>query len=651
MCGIVGIVDDFRHSVAEVRESAERMSAVVAHRGPDDWGFVILHAGQVEHRSKSCPEGEIISRPEAADAGRTVILVHRRLSIIDLSSGGHQPMRTKDGRFWITYNGEIYNYKELRRELEAEGVSFRSNSDTEVLVSLYAREGVEGLRKLRGMFAFAVWDEDRRELFLARDRFGIKPLYYAQTSQGLFLFSSELKAFLSSGLVSPDIDREAEFAFLQRGSIRAPKTFYRDIKALPPAHWARWDGKQLLVESYWSLSKTLARDHHASTSIAEVADSARHALIESVKAHMISDVPVGIFLSGGLDSTALVAAVRQFYSGPLRTFTVVFPGTQWDESHLARQAAAYYGTDHVELEVTKDEFYGGLDKLFSAMDQPTVDGVNTYFVAKSARDAGVKVALSGLGGDEILGGYKSFVDVPRLQRYLRAARCVPWVSGAAASLTKRLPIRWAPKLAQLLRCAPDNLEALWRDYRALFTDEQIHDDFGLEATDRENSQAPGFQPSSETSDPFWSIARLEMERFMIPQLLRDSDVFTMCHGIELRTPFVDHLFLSAAVGAGTWPRNGAPSHKIALFRQMGGFLPANHLAQPKMGFTLPFEIWLREALLNDVSSGISRDMRSLLNRSYHRRFLDGFIRGHVHWSRIWSLYVLERFKARGAEAC
>ena len=378
---------------------------------------------------------------------------------------------------------------------------------------------------------------------------------------------------------------------------------------------------------------------------AEVAGHVRDSLIESVKAHMVSDVPVGVFLSGGLDATAIVAAIRQFYSGPLKTFTIVFPGTQWDESDLARRAAVCYGTDHSELEVTKEDFYSGLDDLFLAMDQPTVDGVNTYFVAKSVREAGGKVALSGLGGDEILGGYKSFVQVPSLQRYLRVARSVPWVSGLASSMAKRLPISRAPKLAQLLRCAPDDLEALWRDYRALFTDEQIHNDLGLQVTDRGTPQPRRLRLPAETNDPFWSVTRVEMERFMIPQLLRDSDVFTMCHGLELRTPFVDHMFLSAAREAGTWPRDGAPSHKIALFRQMGGFLPADHLVQPKMGFTFPFEVWFRETLSNKDSSGIGRDMRSLLHQPTYRPFVDGFIRGKVHWSRIWSLYVLERFKA------
>jgi asparagine synthase (glutamine-hydrolysing) len=626
------------------------MNDALAHRGPDDWGIVTLRAGCIQHHSMVCPEGEHLASTQPPHDRETVLLGHRRLAIIDLSAAGHQPMRTADGRFWLTLNGEIYNYRELREELKADGVAFKSNSDTEVLLAFFAREGVECFQRLRGMFALAVWDAQERALFMARDRFGIKPLYYAQTRDGLLLFGSELSVILSSGFFSKDIDKASEIDYLHRGSIRAPRTFYREVKSLPPAHWAKFSDQQMHIENYWSLSKTMTVEAGRPAPAAEVAGQVRESLIESVKAHMVSDVPVSVFLSGGLDSTAIVAAVRQFYSGPLKTFTIVFPGTQWDESNLARQAAAFYGADHTELEVTRDDFYSGLDGLFLAMDQPTVDGVNTYFVAKSVRQASGKVVLSGLGGDEILGGYKSFVHVPRLQKYLRVAHRVPWAAGVASSLAKRLPITRAPKLARLLDRTPDNLEALWKDYRALFTDDQIHDDLGLPVIDCGSSRPCGLQPPAETKDPFWSVARAEMERFMIPQLLRDSDVFTMCHGLELRTPFVDHLFLSAALKAGTWPRDGAPSHKIALFRQMGGFLPAEQLQRPKMGFTFPFAVWLREALLNEVSSGIGRDLRALLHQSCHRPFIDGFIRGRVHWSRIWSLYVLERFKANGTEA-
>ncbi len=618
MCGIAGIIDSSTRDSESVRASVDRMSRAIAHRGPDDEGIEMLGA-----------------TPNA-------VFAHRRLAILDLSAAGHQPMRSSDGRYWIVFNGEIYNYRELRAELEAKGAHLRSTSDTEVLVELFARDGAECLQKLRGMFAFAIWDRETRQLFLARDRFGIKPLYYAVPNPKLILIASEIQAIRQSGLVTDKTDKESEMEFLQRGSIAAPRTFYRDVKSLPPAHFAIWSDGKLLINPYWSMEKSLESSPRSDTDVGEAAERVRAALIESVKAHMVSDVPVGVFLSGGLDSTAIVAAVRQFHRGPLRTFSIVFPKTQWDEGNLARAAANHYGTDHTELEVTQKDFLDGLENALSAMDQPTIDGVNTYFVAKAARAAGGKVALSGLGGDEILGGYASFVEVPRLQKILQRANRVPAAAKLASRFAKYIPSSRSPKLARLLRANADDLAAIWREYRALFTDEQIRelghtpfvpgrDEPPARPLDVSDARGRASLPS------FWSIARLEIERFMIPQLLRDSDVFTMCHSLELRTPFVDHEFLRAVVSAGNWSRGRAASHKIALFRAMKGFLPEEHLRQPKRGFVFPFEVWLRGAFSKN-------EMRVELENAGHQKWVNRFLQGKVHWSRVWALYVLERFR-------
>ena len=642
MCGIAGIIDRSGRAVEDLQASAQRMNESLAHRGPDDWGIIALSGNAVEHRSRNCPDGETLAR-RAADgrAEGSVVFGHRRLAIIDLSFEGHQPMRTQDGRFWITFNGEIYNYRELRAELESSGVVFHSTSDTEVLLELFAREGPSCLKKLRGMFAFAVWDDERQQLFLARDRFGIKPLYYARPSPGVFLFASELKALRSSGRVSADLAEEAEMLFLERGSIAAPRTIYREILALPPAHAARWDGKEMTVEPYWSLSEAIRDDgSHRYVETAAIADRVRRAIVASVRAHMVSDVPVGLFLSGGVDSTAILAAIREFYAGDLKTLTIVFPKTEWDEGELARKSAASYGTDHVELEVTKEDFYRELDRFFAFMDQPTVDGVNTFFISKLAQQTGMKVVLSGLGGDEIFGGYKSFALVPKLRNYVRLARGVPGLSRAVSAFSQWLPTYWAPRVSQILQHGPGDLETVWRDYRAVFTDDQLR---GM----GKRPSAPRSVLASDSDlirDPFRAIGYLEMEHFMIPQLLRDSDVFTMCHGLELRTPFVDHAFLAAVMEAGSWPSERGTSHKISLFRHMNGFLPPDHLQHAKMGFMFPFEMWLREALSNRASAAGS-NLRRFLTGSHCRSVIDGFVRGRVHWPSLWSLYVLERFKA------
>lgn len=642
MCGIAGIASSGGHTVSDCETAVLRMTDVLSHRGPDDWGTVAWSGDRIIERSMTCPRVDRVCGESEYRSECSVVLGHRRLAIIDLSNNAHQPMGTADGRFWITFNGEIYNYRELRRELKSLGTTFRSTSDTEVLLALYAKEGERCLQRIRGMFAFAVWDGEKQELFLARDRFGMKPLYYARNPHGVFVFASELKALLSSGWASADFDEESETVFLQRGCIGAPKTFYRDIEALQPGHWAKWNGKELTIQSYWLLSKTIATAQNSRSrpwARADTAQEIRHALVETVASHLVSDVPVGVFLSGGLDSTAILGAIRQSYTGPLRTFTLAFPGAAWDESNLARRAAAHYGTEHTELEITKEDFCKDLDEMFLAMDQPTVDGYNTHFVAKCLRQAGGKVALSGLGGDEFLGGYKSFVNVPRLYHYFRAAEQLPWLTQFSGRIAEQLPMKCAPKMAQVLRRAPYSLPALWRHYRALFTDKQIRD-LGMLPFASNGSESAGFH----VEDPFWAVACLESEHFMVPQLIRDADVFTMRHGVELRMPFVDHVFLSSVLEAGRWTRAGAPSYKAALFQSMDGLFPSNHLRQRKKEFLFPLAVWLRELLSNETSSEVGRQLRAYLDKPGYRPYVEGFNRRKVHWSRIWALYVLERFK-------
>lgn len=609
MCGIAAIVCDSRHA-SNLESQAQIISDRLAHRGPDDSGIEIRRS-----------------------LDQAVALIHRRLSIIDLSSRAHQPMSTTDKRFWIIFSGEIYNYRELRKEIQDANIPLSSESDTEVILNLYAMEGPDCLQKLRGMFAFCIWDELKGELFFARDRFGIKPLYYANQS-GRLIIASEIKALLSSEFVSEEINEQAESIFLRRGSVPPPQTFYRNIQALEPGQFAKFDGKELKVQSYWKLSEAFqeaSKNHHENSAI-----HIRDCLVESVKAHMVSDVPVAVFLSGGLDSTAIVASIRKFYSGHLKTISIVFPGTEWDESSLAKHAAERYSTDHTEVEISKQDFEQSLDDIFLAMDQPTIDGVNSYFVAKAAKQAAVKVALSGVGGDELLGGYRSFVDIPRLIRSLHLAQNLPNLSQHAASVAEHLPVTWGAKLAELLKDRSLNLNSIWYNRRAVFTEQQI------------KSLVPGYKSVElpelpETlDDPFWSIAYLEMQHFMIPQLLRDSDVFTMHHGLELRTPFIDHVLLSSVLKSGTWKRKGASSFKIALFKMLGDFVPAEHLRKGKRGFTLPFNKWLKEIIQN--KNGSKNQISELLMKPEYQPHIQRFLKNKLHWSRLWALIVLDKFK-------
>jgi asparagine synthase (glutamine-hydrolysing) len=635
MCGILGYVT---HAPArdDARAAAVvRMRDALAHRGPDGWGLVRLEGDRIEEDGSGRPAAR---RPRTPPAPWAAALGHQRLAVIDLTDGGRQPRATPDGRFWITYNGEIYNYRELRVELESGGARFTSESDTEVLLALYARDGAACLDRLRGMFAFAVWDDREGVLFLARDRFGMKPLCYASPSAGAIAFASEPKALLAAGLASRQPAEGSAARFLRRGSLPADASWYADVRVVAPGGWARWTRDGIATGRYWSLDES--SDGPPRPVPAESAAAAvRRALVASVRAHLVADVPVGVFLSGGLDSAALLAAAREVSNGPLRTFTVVLPGTPHDEGALARQAAERFGTEHVEIAVSGDRFLEQLGRFFDAMDEPTVDGANTYLVAQAARSAGLSVALSGLGGDELLGGYGSFVAVPRLGRLIAALGSVPGGRAAAAWFAGRLPTRGAPKMAELLGRTPPRLDEVWRAYRALFTHAQVGVLAGAEAP------APGAAPGRADRDPFWTVSRCEIEEFMEPQLLRDADAFTMAWGLELRTPFVDHELLAAVRAAGRWARAGGASYKATLFRRMSGFLPEGHLGVPKRSFVLPIERWLRRALADP--SVRDATLESVLAEPRCRPIVERFARGRLHWSRVWALYVLERFARRG----
>jgi asparagine synthase (glutamine-hydrolysing) len=640
MCGILGIVDRQSSLSGGLVNAAERMRAALAHRGPDGWGLSVLDGGRIEERS---PEGPSV-RARAASRRRSAVIGHHRLAIIDVSPGGHQPQSTPDDRYWITYNGEIYNFRELRHDLEAAGQRFRSASDTEVLLALYVREGPAALDRLRGMFALAIWDDVDGTLFLARDRFGMKPLCWTSAPGGAFLFASEPKALLATGLVTGRSSPDADALFLRRGFMPAQASYYREIVPVAPGHWTRWNGAQLITREYWPLASALALSGGPESSARrqgrDPAAAVRQALAASARAHLVGDVPVGVFLSGGLDSTAVVAAAREVHDGPLRTFTVALPDSPLDESALARQAAQHYGTDHTEVVLTAERFFAEVDRFIASMDEPTADGINTFVVARAAREAGLKVVLSGVGGDEMLGGYDSFVRIPRLDVWLRLATVVPGAPGLLARAAGAAPSRLGPKLAEMFREAPASLPDLWRTYRALFTHAQLR----VLLPDTGRAASTWMAHRDEARDAFWGVARCEIEEFLIPQLLRDADAFTMAWGLELRTPFVDHEFLAAVRRAGPWPRRRGESYKASLFRQMGAFLPASHLCRRKQGFILPIDRWLREAL----GAARPRDeaIAALRRNPAYRPITDGFLRGRVHWSRPWALYVLQRFHER-----
>ena len=520
---------------------------------------------------------------------------HRRLSIIDLAETANQPMDLDSGRLVISFNGEIYNFRELRAELEAEGRHFRTQSDTEVLLHLYDRDGAAMVERLRGMFAFALWDAGRRGLLLARDPFGIKPLYYADDGKTLRA-ASQVKALLAGRGIGGEPDPAGHAGFFLLGSVPEPHTLYRAIRALPAGCTLWVDGGGVgAPKSYFDVTRILVQ-----TDGQPGAGPLRHHLLDSVRAHLVADVPVGVFLSAGLDSATIAALAAEVAGGNrLDTLTLAFDefaGTAADEAPLAEAVAADLGTRHVTRRVTGAAFRDDRDRLLAAMDQPTVDGVNVYFVAKAAAEAGLKVALSGLGGDELFGGYDSFRQVPRLvdglSRWPGVAPAGRLFRRLAAPVVGRLA---SPKLAGLLEFGTRYGDAYFLR-RGLFMPWELPS--VMDADMARAGLAALRLPSrlercqSDVVGGRRKVAALEMSWYMRNQLLRDADWAGMAHSLEIRTPLVDAtLFRALAPLIGT----AAGPDKRAMAQTPVRMLPRAVLGRAKTGFSVPVRDWLVDA--------------------------------------------------------
>ena len=535
---------------------------------------------------------------------RRLGLGHRRLSIIDLSTRASQPMTSACGRYTIVFNGEIYNFPELRRQIEAAGRSFHSDSDTEALLHLYALDGADMVHRLRGMFALAIWDSEARKLFLARDPYGIKPLYYADDGQ-TFRFASQVKALIAGGQVSAEPEPAGIVGFCLWGSVPEPFTLYRAIRALPAGcrMTVAADGCGE-VERYASLAATIAEGVRNAAPAAELAARVRDASLESVRAHLLADVEVGLFLSAGVDSGALLGLMRDAGQQKVRAITLgfdEFAGTDEDETPLAAIAARHYGAEHVVRRIGQAEFEADFPRILDAMDQPSIDGVNSWLVSKAAREQGLKVALSGLGGDELLAGYPSFRDIPQWVRWLKVPSMVPGLGRAARQAARWLGAsRRSPKLAGLLEYGGDYAGAyLLR--RGLFLPFELKDlldgDLVREGLGRldplEHLRAAALRP--DPIDPIARVAALEASAYLRNQLLRDSDWAGMAHSVEIRTPLVDFSLLKAL--APCMPGLTAAAGKAALAAAPSLPLPQAMLRRRKSGFGLPMGKWLNPALV------------------------------------------------------
>jgi len=535
-------------------------------------------------------------RPRGPDAGGTwissdsrIALGARRLAIIDLTDEGTQPMTDVDGALRIVFNGEIYNYRELRARLERLGARFHSTTDTEVLLQLYRYDGASMVELLRGMFAFAIWDPRTRRLFVARDPYGIKPLYIADDGQ-TFRAASTVKALLAGGRVGRTRDLAGVAGFWLMGSVPEPHTIFKSIRAVEAGTSLFVDERGVHdVRRHYSIAATLLRGAHdvAAARLVHPPTLLCELVTDSLRHHLVSDVPVGAFLSSGIDSSALVALATEANGQPLRTVTLRFEeffGQQSDEAPLAERFARQLGSDHATRLVTRDEFTADLPRLFDAMDQPTIDGTNTWFVSKAAAERGLKVSISGLGGDELFGSYPSFRDLPRI---VNAAR-LPFAAAAASRLARspkatamgRYGSTWAG--AYLLKRGlflPDDLPALMGKEEARE---------GLERLAMIDHIGETIEPDPGT--PFGRVASLEASLYMRNQLLRDTDWASMAHSLEVRTPLVDATLLRQIAPLLMVEKQRCKRHFAESPRNP---LPTWLAGRKKTGFSVPLAEWMR----------------------------------------------------------
>ena len=580
MCGINGVFA-YHYAAGPIDErellaTRERMSA----RGPDGAGSWVSDDARIG-------------------------LSHRRLAVIDLSDAGAQPMQSAEGGLVITFNGEIYNNRELRRELTAAGHRFKSQSDTEVLLQLYAAKGPDMVRDLRGMFAFALYDARSRTLVLARDPYGLKPLYYADDGW-TFRFASQVKALAAGGGVALDPDPAGEVGFYLFGHVPEPFTLHRAISSLPA-------GATLIVDRlgarapvrYHAISEVYARAEAAARPIpaSDARARMRAALLDSVRHHLVADVPVGAFLSSGADSSALTGLMRDAGQRDIETVTLAFAefaGKPEDEAPLAAEVARTYGARHTVRRVGEAEFLADLPKFIDAMDLPSIDGLNTWFVAKAARELGLKVAISGVGGDELFSGYPSFRDVPRWVRWFAAPARAPLLGRLARRLAHPLLPKFGanPKAAGMLEYAGDFAGAYLLK-RALFMPWEL-----IEALPREtvaeglarlaplNLVREALRPAPRSAAA--RVAALEASLYMRSRLLRDTDWASMAHGIEVRAPLVDSVLLAEVAET----LAGAPEcvDKSALLEAPSRPLPEAVRLRPKTGFATPLAAWQNRTL-------------------------------------------------------
>jgi asparagine synthase (glutamine-hydrolysing) len=622
VCGIYGYAGP-----EAALASPEALTAAIHalwHRGPDDRGTY-------------------------RDAGGALVcgLAHTRLAIIDVSPAGHQPRTTSDGRYSIVYNGEVFNHVQIRAELAAQGVSFDSSCDTEVVLKAYVRWGAACLSRFRGMFAFAIWDAREQTLFLARDRLGIKPLYYVERPFGGLAFASEVRALLATGAAERRLSPSAIASYFAFGAVSGPGAIIDGIHSVPAGHTLTLRHGRSTLARYWEVP--LERASHATFE-----DEAREVgaiLKDAVRLRLIADVPVGIFLSGGIDSSVLVALATAPGAAPVHTFTVTFDEALYSEAAYAAEVARRYGCTHQQVHLPAEQAAMAIDSAVGALDQPSSDGVNTYFVSRAAREAGFAVALSGLGGDELFAGYGYFRLFARALPVASAVHRLPWLVSAALRSLDRVP--FAPnqvrKLGALLASGgrPDAAYAVLRAMFSLAQRRQLlSDDVGVNAAYEGVTLPEGLlqRLAAGDVDPINAFSALELTNYLKNTLLRDCDAMSMAHSLEVRVPLLDHVLVEKVLRVRGALKLSDTEKKPLLTAGVPG-LPREVRTRPKMGFTLPFDTWFRGPLrgwMEDILLSRSTQDLGLFRPGAVETLWRSFLRSerYTSHSRIWSIAAL-----------
>lgn len=616
MCGICGIYG--LEQLDQPREIIRRMNSSMQHRGPDASGeYVDDH----------------------------VALGHQRLSIIDLTDSANQPMHSADGQTVVIFNGELYNFRELKSELS--DYPFQTDGDTEVVVAAYQKWGIDAIQRFNGMFAIAIYDRPKNEIFLVRDRLGVKPLYYAQVGQSL-VFASEVRAMLASELISRQVNKEAVVDYLRYQCVHAPETLVSGVHMVMPGTCIQLSDTEQKVFTYWSLVGN-ASNHHSS-----LADTKQHLseLFENaVRERLVADVPFGAFLSGGIDSSLVVGLMARNMTNPVKTFSVTFDEDEFSEAPYARMIADKFATDHTEIKLNPTDFLKDLPNALAAMDHPSGDGPNTYVVSRVTKEAGLTMALSGTGGDELFCGYDIFKRVDSLQSKRWLLSFPKWVRAMAGQVLQRYrPGISSAKTAAVLKADYFDIEHVYWVSRLLFFDRGISKLVNVDAMPANRvfqiaSEQVAFGEAGYNLPLLSRVSVAEISTYLQNVLLRDTDQMSMAHALEVRVPFMDHQLVEYVLGI---PDEFKYPHspKKLLVDSFSDILPDEIVNRPKMGFTFPWERWLRKELrtfVGDHLSDLSR--RSLFNAQGIEELWSNFDHQHsnVNWAHVWNLVVLEQW--------